>query len=115
MADLLKLKLDFVKYTLQFKFDAGTSRGILKNKETYFIRALSKDQPGVAGYGEAGPLPGLSVDDRPDFEEKLAGLCHKISHLKVPDKAENILLFLQAHIPSEFPSIRFAMEVAILD
>lgn len=115
MADLLKIKVDFVKYTLKFKFDVVTSRGGLKSKDTYLIRILSKDQPGVAGYGEAGPLPGLSLDDRPDFEESLAEFCQKISHLNVPDKEEDVLNFFQIHIPSEFPSIRFGMEVAMLD
>jgi o-succinylbenzoate synthase len=115
MADLLKLKVDFVKYSLKFKFDAGTSRGILKSKDTYLIRVSSEEQRGVAGYGEAGPLTGLSVDDRLDFEEKLEEFCLKISNFKVPDKVEDILFFLQVHIPSEFPSIRFGMEVAMLD
>jgi len=57
------LKATYLKYSLQFKTPSGTSRGILTEKETWFI-ILEKD--GKKGIGECGILRTLSVDDRPD-------------------------------------------------
>ena len=56
------------KYTLNFKRPSGTSRGVLTTKETWFV--ILQEQ-GKRGVGECGILRGLSIDDRPDYEEKL--------------------------------------------
>ncbi len=115
MSRLFRIKAEFVKYTLQFKFDAGTSRGVLKSKDTFIIRVQSPALQGLYGYGEAGPLPGLSVDDRADFEILLAKICKDISQKIIPQHEEEILNFLSTNIPAELPSIRFGLEVALLD
>jgi len=54
---------------------SGTSRGILKTKETWFL-CLKKD--GKSGIGECGLFRGLSIDDRPDYEDKLKWVCNNI-------------------------------------
>lgn len=87
------------KYTLNFKRPSGTSRGILNEKETWFI-VLEKD--GKKGIGECGILRGLSCDDRPDYEEKLQWTCNNI-HLGKDQLWEALL---------EFPSIQFGVEMA---
>lgn len=110
-----KVKADCKRYRLDFKFDAGTSRGVLKTKDTYFIRVSSESFPGVYGYGEAGPLAKLSVDDIPDFEQHLREICSQLAGVPLPDKEEALLEKLGALLPIEFPSIRFGMEVALLD
>jgi o-succinylbenzoate synthase len=71
----------------------------MNEKETWFI-ILEKD--GKKGIGECGILRGLSIDDRPDYEEKLQWVCAHI-HL-----GENYLW--EALI--EFPSIQFGVEMA---
>ena len=91
----------YFKYTLNFKQASGTSRGILTNKETWFI-ILEKD--GKRGVGECGILRGLSVDDRPDYEEKLLWTCNNI-HLGEHLLWEELI---------EFPSIQFGIEMAFL-
>lgn len=95
------MKADFRKYTLKFKRPSGTSRGILHEKDTYF---LTVSEEGKKGIGECGLLRGLSVDDLPDYEEKLQWACKNI-HLG--EKA--LLQELTA-----YPSIRFGVEQAFL-
>ena len=93
------MKASYHKYILNFKRPSGTSRGVMTEKETWFI-ILEKE--GKKGIGECGILRGLSVDDRPDYEEKLQWVCDNI-HL-----GENQLW--KALI--EFPSIQFGVEMA---
>ncbi len=93
------MKASYHKYQLHFKKPSGTSRGVLTEKETWFI-VLEKD--GKIGIGECGILRGLSCDDRPDYEEKLAWTCANI-HLGEKQLWEALL---------EFPSIQFGVEMA---
>ena len=101
------------KHILQFRFEAGTSRGVLKTKDTWFVQLWDKNNPTIIGIGECGPLKGLSPDDRPDFEEKLQAVCEKIESLSASDIA---LQTIQNHFNlHEFPSIVFGIETALLD
>lgn len=87
------------QYILNFKQPSGTSRGILNTKETWFIVLDSKGKQGI---GECGILRGLSVDDRPDYQEQLKWTCQNI-HLGLEKLyAEN----------EKFPSIQFGLEMA---
>lgn len=69
------IKASFIKHTLEFKRPSGTSRGILKSKDTYFLVLQTEESFGI---GECGLLRGLSIDDRPDYEEKLQWVCNNI-------------------------------------
>ena len=89
------------KYLLQFKRPSGTSRGIMTEKETWFI---TLEENGKKGIGECGILRGLSADDRDDYEEKLKWACDNI-HLGEVALWEALL---------EFPSIQFGIEMAFL-
>ena len=95
------MNASYFKYILHFKKASGTSRGILTDKETWFI-ILEND--GKKGIGECGILRGLSADDRPDYEKKLKWTC------------ENIYLGEQKLWSAlvEFPSIQFGIEMAFL-
>ncbi|MGL2967559.1 o-succinylbenzoate synthase [Flavobacterium sp. XGLA_31] len=95
------MKATYHQYILNFKQPSGTSRGVLKTKETWFI-VLEKD--GKTGVGECGILRGLSADDRSDYEEKLQWACEHIGLGK--DQLWNELI--------EFPSIQFGIEMAFL-
>lgn len=91
----------YKKHILKFKRPSGTSRGIMTDKETWFL--ILKDGEKV-GIGECGILRGLSIDDRPEYEEKLNWVCKNISlgleHLLTQTK--------------EYPSIQFGLEQAYL-
>jgi len=89
----------YFQYLLYFKQPSGTSRGVLTDKETWFILL---EENGKKGIGECGILRGLSADDRPDYEEKLKWACDNI-HLGEQKLWEQLI---------EFPSIQFGIEIA---
>jgi o-succinylbenzoate synthase len=93
------LKATYHKYILEFKRPSGTSRGVMNEKETWFIIL---EIEGKKGIGECGILRGLSIDDRPDYEAKLAWTCANI-HLGENQLWEALI---------EFPSIQFGIEMA---
>ena len=93
------MKATYHKYILEFKIPSGTSRGVMTHKETWFI-IIENDQK--KGIGECGILRGLSCDDRPDYEEKLAWACANI-HIGINQLWEALI---------EFPSIQFGVEMA---
>lgn len=95
------MKATYKKYVLNFKRPSGTSRGIMSEKETWF---LFLEENGKIGIGECGILRSLSIDDRPDYEEKLKWVCHNI-HLGKDKLWEELM---------EFPSIQFGVEMAFL-
>lgn len=95
------LTASYNKYTLNFKNPSGTSRGVLNTKETYFLILKNEESFGV---GECGLLRGLSIDDRPDYEAELEGVCENIAF---GVSEEDLYEALQ-----EFPSIQFGVETA---
>jgi len=95
------MKARFQKYILNFKQASGTSRGVLRTKETFFIIIKDDDKKGV---GECGLFRGLSIEDKPDYEEKLQWICNNIN------LGKDILL-KEAY---GFPSIQFGLEQAFL-
>jgi len=95
------MKARFQKYILNFKQASGTSRGVLRTKETFFIIIKDNDKKGV---GECGLFRGLSIEDKPDYEEKLQWICNNIN------LGKDILL-KEAY---GFPSIQFGLEQAFL-
>ena len=94
------MKATYKKYILNFKRPSGTSRGVLTTKETWFLIIKEKDKYGI---GECGILRTLSIDDRPDYEEKLKWVCENI-HLPKEELLEQLM---------EFPSIQFGLEMAV--
>ncbi|MDT9500314.1 o-succinylbenzoate synthase [Capnocytophaga canimorsus] len=89
----------YEKYILNFKRPSGTSRGILTQKETYFLVITDGEKKGI---GECGLLKTLSFDDRPDYEDRLQWVCNNIA------LGETSLL----NELTEFPSIQFGVEQA---
>ena len=92
-------------YTLDFKRPAATSRGALQTRDVVFLRATDTDRPGITGWGECGPLPGLSIDDRPDFQAQVKDICQQINAGHAPAMLEL----------AEWPSLAFGLEMALLD
>lgn len=71
----------------------------MATKETWFLVLIDKNHWGI---GECGILRGLSIDDRPDFEEKLRWICDHIDLGEV--KLCNALI--------ELPALQFGVETA---
>jgi len=95
------MKASYHKYILDFKRPSGTSRGVLTQKETWFISIRDGEKHGL---GECGILRGLSIDDRPDYEQKLKLVCNNIQ-LGLNDLLDETV---------EFPSIQFGLEMAFM-
>ncbi len=106
-----KLTATWKKHTLIFKQASGTSRGVLKTKDSYFILVENKEKPNKTYIGECGILRGLSIDDRPDYEEKLSEVCENINQYLSYSSNQ------QANLESlkEFPSIQIGLEIAQLE
>lgn len=100
--NLKNLSAHFKSYDLVFKKPSGTSRGIFTIKKSYFIFIQFK---GITAIGECGLLPGLSCDDVPEYETVLQQVCSDINNYEYWLN-EGLL---------KFPSIRFGLEMALLN
>ena len=96
------MQANYSKYSLQFKQPGGTSRGVLTEKDTWFLKLIDKN--GNTGIGECGMFKGLSYDDRPEYESTLTWVCQNI------ELGEDQLLKKLR----EFPSIQIGIETAFL-
>jgi o-succinylbenzoate synthase len=103
------------KYPLRFKFEAGTSRGVLNEKTSYLIYAFENNHPEIIGWGEAAPLPKLSIDDFPEFEQTIKVLCDQLSGVDVSKDSTDLITWIHQNVPINLPSVRFAFETALLD
>ncbi len=101
------LKADYFSHTLIFKQPGGTSRGVLKEKKIWIVTVWNEEYPEVKGIGECNPLVGLSIDDVPEFEDKLKWTCAHINRFTDEDVLAEELKF--------FPSLFFGIEMALLD
>ncbi|MDE6757050.1 MAG: o-succinylbenzoate synthase [Muribaculaceae bacterium] len=77
------LKAVWTKYTLRFLRQSRTSREVLDEKDTYFIKIHDTQNPTVAGWGEAALFSGLSADDTPDFTNILDDCCTSINNIDI--------------------------------
>jgi len=93
------MQAEYKKYILNFKRPSGTSRGVLTTKETWFLKISDEKNTGI---GECGILRSLSIDDRPDYEEKLQWVCNNIN-------LGETMLWEEL---KEFPSIQIGVEMA---
>ncbi|WP_035468099.1 o-succinylbenzoate synthase [Algoriphagus mannitolivorans] len=115
MSDSFQIQFSYIPRTLQFRFDAGTSRGVLKTREVYWIKAVSSQNPEKVAWGEAAPLIKLSPDYRNDFEDVLAATLEKLSRQTWELDEDSILHQVKRQVHFELPSIRFGVEMALLD
>ncbi len=95
------MKAHYKRYVLNFKSPGRTSRGVLTEKETWFLYLTDGKKKGI---GECSLFRGLSADDRPDYEDQLKNLCDLINQKKRVSLAS--LRF--------FPSIQMGYEMAML-
>ena len=98
----LDMRIQFAPYILDFKSPAGTSRGIMTNKLTAFLRIFDEKDPSHYGIGEAGIFPGLSPEADDRYFYKMAEL------------VTNVKLGMPTDL-THFPSIQAGFEQAILD
>ncbi|MCF8388176.1 MAG: o-succinylbenzoate synthase [Bacteroidales bacterium] len=98
------MQASFKKYNLKFIRPAGTSRGVMHDRDVWFL--MLKDRDGRhTGIGEIAPLKNLSCDDRPGLEEKIREVCENI---------QDFQYWIEEGL-KDFPSILFGLETALLD
>jgi len=98
------IKARFFPYRLVFHRAAGTSRGQMLERLVHFIELT--DSEGVVGRGECAPLPGLSLDDRPDLMTRLSYLCQQFNAGEWAAWRESL---------DYYPSLRMGFEMALYD
>jgi len=111
----VSLEFSYLKRTLQFRFEAGTSRGVMRTRDVYWIKVHRKGDLDQVGWGEAAPLAGLSPDFGPDFEGQLKGVLQQASARTWDLAEESCLQQVSELVPFSLPSIRFGLETALLD
>jgi len=97
----MNIQAKFFKHQLNFKHPAGTSRGVIHNKKSWYIQLNQGDKNGI---GECGYLHGLSIDHYPSIEEKLNWICENINLQK-----ERIFNEIK-----NYPALIFGLEQAFL-
>ena len=70
--------INIIPRVLHFKQPAGTSRGSYTTRNVWYIHLSSIECPGRVGVGECAPLPKLSCDDLPDYEQVLRSACQRL-------------------------------------
>jgi len=106
------LTLTYQRRALHFNFPARTSRGALTEHVAYYLGLRDARRPQVVGWGEAAPLAGLSPEYGSGFESAVREFCDRFNQaghttLSVAEAA--------ALVPAGLPSLRFALETAVLD
>ena len=104
------MKITIEERTLHFKQPAGTSRGIYTTRKIWLVkvadgpsqRQVSQGQSAFEGIGECAPLPQLSCDDIPNYEEVLRHFCDEVEQTgEIPYEAMR-----------DYPSMLFGLETA---
>ena len=93
------MKAFYFKHILNFHNPSGTSRGVLNQKESWFIVIYGDNKTGI---GECSLIKGLSPDPENNFEQTLKKVCKNIS-----DGYDTLSSGLNS-----YPSILFGLETA---
>ena len=98
------LHFDVRPRKFHFKEPAGTSRGVYHTRVSWMLSVTDDDRPGSVGVGECSPLPDLSCDLTPDYEERLRLQCDRVARIGGLD--EEAL--------RDNPSMLFGIETALM-
>lgn len=102
------MKFKLYKRTFHFKNPSGTSRGILKEKHSWFIELWDEINPEIIGIGECSVIEGLSPDfkDAVSYENKIHTILQTLNTSQFS---------IESNTLKENPSIKFGIETALLD
>ena len=99
------LTANYKQIKFRFRQAVTTSRGVLREKVSYFIFLRDTEQPGLTGTGECSIIPGLSPDDRPGLEQRIDALCLEVSRLSAEPQSDL----------SGWPALQTAIDMAFTD
>jgi o-succinylbenzoate synthase len=97
------MKATILPKTLHFKQPAGTSRGVYTTRKVWYIVLKDEAYPLHYGVGECAPLPHLSCDDVPEYEDVLKEACQHSEANR----------FIDFDFLRNYPSILFGCETAL--
>ena len=107
------LKLHCQYHLLKFRFEAGTSRGVMTERPVWFV-FLTDERTGRRGIGEVAPLAGLSIDFFPDYTSQIRLLEDALHRAQFQDAQAITQDWINSHTKN-LPALRFAMETAVYD
>ena len=93
------MEFSWIKHQLQFKIPSGTSRGVLRHKDSWLIQITKGNQYGI---GECSIIEGLSPESVQDVQTILE---------EIPQYLEMGKEFL-LHRYAKAPALQFAIEMA---
>jgi o-succinylbenzoate synthase len=96
------IRIEYFPYDLKFKKPSGTSRGVLTQKKSYFIKASDIANPNINGWGECSLIDGLS----PDNETQLVAELKRLTNQGLDYDWEEY---------RSLPALQFGLETAVLD
>lgn len=112
----MSLQASFFKKTFHFSFQARTSRGSMTKKDSWFLKVWDPKNPESFGIGEAGPLPGISLEKPEEVELQLTEVVSRISKINAGHQLQSLHeihdFFRSSTLSS---SVLFALETAMLD
>ncbi|MBI9067757.1 MAG: o-succinylbenzoate synthase [Salinivirgaceae bacterium] len=97
------LKASFKKHIFKFNFPGGTSRGVLLEKVSYFLKIWNSEISEIVGLGEVSLIPNLS----PETSEQIELLLNEF--------IQNPNDFVTTKELKNFPALKFGLETALLD
>ena len=95
-------RISVIPYQLNFRQPASTSRGTYTSHQIWYVLLTSDEASGKWGIGECAPLPDLSCDASPGYEQKLRKICREIEQTGYFDK----------EMLRPYPSMLFGLETA---
>ena len=97
------VRASYIHHPLHFHRPAGTSRGVLHQKDCWFLKLTNGE--GTTGWGEVSFIPGVSVEDPGEMEIRLDHVCKLISRGEM-DPSQSL---------PNLPGVQFALETALRD
>ncbi len=85
----------------------------MKQRSVWFIRVTNSQ--GDYGIGEVAPIDRLSPEEIEDVPDELEKLKPKLSVAYQPSDTDHVLSLVQTLVSPDYPSIRFGLEMALLD
>lgn len=112
----MALQASYTKRTFHFSFNARTSRGAMKQRDSWFLKIWDTGHPEVFGLGEAAPVSGLSKERPGDVHDQIEAILERIgSNEKLPTKGSIREIHDAFGGMALSSSVYLALETAFLD
>jgi O-succinylbenzoate synthase len=109
------LQASFSKRTFHFSFNARTSRGTMKQRDSWFLKIWDSNHPEVFGMGEAAPVSGLSGEKASDVHQQLTQVASALEAMPAGTTWTLDEIHERFSKHSLCSSVYLAVETALLD